>query len=78
MGMETLNNAARAAGYAMAASDELLNDGKAEVTTENDAWRPGEAVLHSQAPLPATGAVHAVTDWVKARIFSVFGRGAPA
>ena len=78
MGMETLNSAARAAGYAMATSDELLDDGKAEVTTGNEAWRPGEAILQSQVPPPATGAVHAVTDCLKGRIFSVFGRGAPA
>jgi hypothetical protein len=73
MGMETLNNAARAAGFAMATSDELLNDSKAEVKPENNAWRPGEAIM----PTPAKAAT-SVTDWVKGRWYSVFGRGAPA
>ena len=78
MGMETLNSAARAAGYAMATSDELLDNSKAEARTENEAWRPGEAIMPSQAA-PASGNIlHAVTDWVKGRVFSVFGRGAPA
>ena len=51
MGMETLNNAARAAGYAMATSDDLLNDSKPEARPEIEAWRPGEAIMASQ---PAT------------------------
>lgn len=78
MGMETLNSAARAAGYAMATSDELLNNSKAEAGTENEAWRPGEAIMPSQVAAPSGNALHAVTDWVKARVLSVFGRGAPA
>ena len=78
MGMETLNNAARAAGYAMATADELLNNNKAEAKAENEACRPGEAIVPtSVAPPPAT-AIHAVTSWVKERFFSALGRGAPA
>ena len=78
MGMETLNNAARAAGFAMAASDDLLNNSKAEARTENEAWRPGEAIMPSQVPPASANTLHTVADWVKGRIFSVFGRGAPA
>ena len=77
MGIETLNNAARAAGFAMAAGDELLNSAtKPQPKSEREAWRPGEAVLPSkatEAPL-ASG----ITGWVKDRVLGVFGRGAPA
>ena len=78
MGMETLNNAARAAGYAMATSDDLLNNSKAEPRTEVEAWRPGEAIMARQVAPPPSNPVHTVTDWVKGRVLSVFGRGAPA
>ena len=78
MGMETLNNAARAAGFAMATSDDLLNDSKAEARTESEAWRPGEAIMPSQVAPSSGNAFQAATDWVKGRIFGVFGRGAPA
>jgi hypothetical protein len=76
--METLNSAARAAGYAMAPADELLDSTKPESKTGDQPWRPGEAVMPSLvAPRPA-GALHAVTGWLKGRVFGVFGRGAPA
>lgn len=78
MGMETLNNAARAAGYAMATSDDLLNNGKAEARPEIEAWRPGEAVMASQPAPSSSNTLHSVTDWVKGRVLGVFGRGAPA
>ncbi len=77
MGMETLNNAARAAGYAMATADELLNNNKTGAKPENEAWRPGEAVVPGAAAPPAT-AMHSVTSWVKMRFFGALGRGAPA
>jgi hypothetical protein len=77
MGMETLNNAARAAGYAMATADELLNN-KVEAKPENSAWRPGEAIMPSAVAPPSVTAIHTVTSWVKGRFFSVLGRGAPA
>jgi hypothetical protein len=74
MGMETLNNAARAAGYAMATSDDLLSRSKSEPRPETEAWRPGEANMPSQAvPQPTS-----LADWLKGRFFSVIGRGAPA
>ena len=78
MGIETLNNAARAAGYAMAASDDLLNSSTAEVRSESEAWRPGEAIMPSQAAPQSVGTLQVVTEWVKSRVFGVFSRGAPA
>lgn len=76
MGMETLNNAARAAGYAMATADELLSN-KTGAKPEHEAWRPGEAVVPGVDTPPAT-AMHSVTSWVKERFFGALGRGAPA
>ena len=79
MGMETLNNAARAAGYAMATSDELLSNSKPDETrSEADSWRPGEAIIASKAAPSSSNMLHSVTDWVKGRVLGVFGRGAPA
>ena len=78
MGIETLNNAARAAGYAMATSDDLLSRSKSEPRPETEAWRPGEAIMPSQAKPEASGTVQAVSDWLKARLVSVLGRDAPA
>jgi hypothetical protein len=78
MGMEKLNNAARAAGYAMATSDDLLNNSKPEAKPEVDSWRPGEAIMASQAKPSSGNALHSVTDWVKGRVLGVLGRGAPA
>ena len=76
MGMEKLNNAARAAGYAMATSDDLLNDSKPEARSEVESWRPGEAIMPSQQS--SNNTLHTVTDWVKGRVLGVLGRGAPA
>ena len=61
MGMETLNSAARAAGFAMAASDEPYAQ-----------WRPGEAILLHAYPTqrkPGSG------DWLKG-VLGLFGRRA--
>ena len=75
MGMETLNNAARAAGFAMAASDEPYEDAKAGQKVEVTQWRPGEATLLAPAVLqqwsPKTG------DWLRS-VLGLFGRRAPA
>ena len=49
MGMETLNSAARAAGFAMAASDEPYEEVKTEVKVETTGWRPSEAVTLAQS-----------------------------
>ena len=78
MGMETLNTAARAAGFAMA-SDEFLNDGIPEQpVAETNAWRPGEAVLLGQGQERADAkAGPSFTDWIKG-LFGTAGRRAPA
>jgi hypothetical protein len=74
MGMETLNSAARAAGFAMAASDEPYQQAETG-KTENAEWRPGEAVLRTvpvrQQPHHRTG------DWLKG-LLGLFGRRIPA
>jgi len=43
MGIETLNSAARAAGFAMAVSDETQT--ATEPKAETQSWRSGEPVL---------------------------------
>lgn len=75
MGMETLNNAARAAGFAMAASDEPYEDVRAEVKVVEAQWRPGEAVLLHAEPTP--GHKPRTADWLKG-VLGLFGRRAPA
>jgi hypothetical protein len=70
--METLNNAARAAGFAMAASEDPHETIRTEATPEAAQWRPGEAVLRSQPPRPGR-----VGDWAKS-LLGLFGRRAPA
>lgn len=72
MGMETLNNAARAAGFAMASSDELYADAKPEVNAEATQWRPGEAILLAPPARP-----HKAGDWFRS-VLGFFGRRAPA
>jgi hypothetical protein len=74
MGIETLNTAAHAAGFAMAA-DEVAEDKKAEAEVETESWR-SEAVL--LAPDTAEGkAVPSTADWLKS-LFGMSGRRAPA
>ncbi len=72
MGMETLNSAARAAGFAMAASDEPYEEVKAEVKAET-AWRPGDGLMSA----PAVERANRSGDWFKS-MFGLFGRRAPA
>lgn len=72
MGMETLNSAARAAGFAMAASDEPHADIKPEVKVADAQWRPGEAILRHADAAHRPGA-----DWFKG-VLSLLGRRAPA
>ncbi len=74
MGMETLNSAARAAGFAMAASDEPYEEVKTEVKVETTGWRPSEAaMLTSTNPTPS----HKAGDWFRTML-GLFGRRAPA
>jgi hypothetical protein len=76
MGIEALNNAAWAAGFAMAA-DDLPGEEKPEVKTPATAWQTGGAVLRIEAaPALAKGA-STPTEWVKG-VFYSFGRRAPA
>lgn len=76
MGMETLNSAARAAGFAMASSDEPLDE-SAPVET-----KPAAVTWTSTAPLLLQDASRrepspSKAEWVKG-IFSYFHRGAHA
>jgi hypothetical protein len=72
MGIETLNSAARAAGFAMAASEDAFDDavGLTEATADAK-WRPGEAVLMRESPVDRA-------DWIKILLgYFHFGRRAP-
>jgi len=78
MGMETLKSAERAAGFAMASSDDLSTESKSEMRVEAGTWRPSEAiVLHRQPQVAAPKTATSVGDWVKS-LFGASGRGAPA
>jgi hypothetical protein len=68
--METLNSAARAAGFAMAASDEIGTERKPEAST----WRPGDPVLEKA---PANKPQVSLIEWIKS-LFGASGRRAPA
>lgn len=70
MGMETLNSAARAAGFAMAGTDEIFEERKVEqapVSPESVALVPVAAPVRRQG----------VTEWVRSHL-GYFGRRAPA
>ena len=73
MGIETLNSAARAAGFAMAASDEPYEQVKAETKTAVD-WRPSEAITLAS---PTLASPHKTADWLRSML-GLFGRRAPA
>jgi hypothetical protein len=77
--MEALNNAARAAGYAMAGSDDLYDDRRRDVLIEGElvempARQTGELAL-PRASLPARQ--HRSGDWLRS-LTSLFGGRAPA
>lgn len=61
MGIETLQSAARAAGFAMAASDEPLTEARREVEA---AWRPTVAAVPRQQ-VEITVEKASFGDWVK-------------
>ena len=73
MGMETLQSAARAAGYAMAASEDGDN-GAAPLAPEPKDWRPAEALL---LPLPEPPQPGKLADTMRV-VLGFFGRRAPA
>jgi hypothetical protein len=73
MSIENLNTAVRAAGFAMAASDEPAELPK---PPESEAWRPGEAILLSQDETAAKAAP-TIADRLKG-VLGLLGRSAPA
>lgn len=73
MGMETLNNAAHAAGFAMAASDDPYEAVRTE--TKPSDWRAGEPVLRHVEP--ADQRASRKGEWARS-LFGLFGRRAPA
>ena len=77
MGMETLKNAERAAGFAMASSDELPAESKVEAKVDTGEWRPSEAIVLKREPPVVVAKSVTVGDWVK-HLFGMTGRGAPA
>ena len=81
MGMETLNSAARAAGFAMAVSDETQPDetqSAVEPKTDAQSWRSGEPVLkHPVIVRRDEPARIAQPVWVKSLLNLLQGR-APA
>lgn len=71
MGMETLNSAVHAAGFAMAASDDPHEATRSGFAPEGTPWRPGEAVLARDTTQPGR-----FSEWAKS-LFGMFGRRAP-
>jgi len=77
MGIEALNNAARAAGFAMAAPDDPPEEEVARRPAIDTSWRPGTAVsLIAPTPLNVARPSQ-VSDWFKTMLGAA-GRGAPA
>jgi hypothetical protein len=72
--METLHSAARAAGYAMAASEDGDNEPELRAPELRE-WRPAEALLLPLADPPHQSGRLADTLRV---VLSFFGRRAPA
>ena len=76
MGMETLNSAARAAGFAMAVSDETQT--AVEPKPDAQSWRSGEPVLkHPVIVRRDEPARIAQPVWVKS-LLNLLQRRAPA
>jgi hypothetical protein len=72
MGIEALNSAAWAAGFAMAGDEEAFEDADGAARTVGTAearWTPGEAVLVREPPGERA-------DWLKV-LLGLFGRRAP-
>lgn len=74
MGMESLNKAANAAGYAMAPAEEMVPDSTSRSETAAAAF-----VRPQVANLPALPAARQATgvQWVRG-FFALLGRGQPA
>jgi hypothetical protein len=78
MSIENLNTAVRAAGFAMAVSDEPCDEGKTDKHPESQAWRPGEAILLTQDEVALTAEKPAGLAERLKGVFGLFGRSAPA
>lgn len=68
MGIEQLNNAAWAAGFAMAAPESDYDDGCAVVQPVEAQWAPGQAVMVREPDVERV-------DWLRA-LLSLLGRRA--
>jgi hypothetical protein len=79
MSIESLNTAVRAAGFAMAPSDEAGDENKLDKPVpQSEAWRPGEAVLLSPDEMAAAKATPpTITERLKG-VLGLLGRGAAA
>jgi hypothetical protein len=77
MSIETLNTAVRAAGFAMATSDEPPDDPRPDKLLQSEAWRPGEAVLLSPDEVAVAKAAPTIAERLKG-VLGLLGRGAPA
>jgi hypothetical protein len=77
MSIETLNTAVHAAGFAMAPSDEAVDDPRPDKLMQSEAWRPGEAVLLSPDEAAAAKATPTIAERLKG-VLGLLGRGAPA
>ena len=66
MGIEALNSAAWAAGFAMAGSEDTFEDTDATAKRVETRWTPGEAVLVRERP-------GGKSEWLRA-LLGLFGR----
>ena len=78
MSIENLNTAVRAAGFAMATSDEPADENMANKQPQSEVWRPGEAILLNQDETAAqVKAAPTIADRLKG-VLGLLGRSAPA
>jgi hypothetical protein len=77
MGIEALNNAARAAGFAMAAPDDTPEEEVVRRPAIEATWRPGTAVSLIAPTALTVARPSQVTEWFKTMLGTA-GRGAPA
>lgn len=75
MSIENLNTAVRAAGFAMAVSDEALDETKSDKQPQIEAWRPGEAIVLTDDEVAK--AAPTIGDRLKGML-GLLGRSAPA
>ena len=77
MGIEALNNAARAAGFAMAAPDDTTDEEVVRKPAADTSWRPSTAVALLGPTAPQVARPSQVSDWFRSMLGAT-GRGAPA